>query len=54
LLYTTPHGSLAFLLALVIEDYENKHWPVETPDPVEAIKFKVGGSNGFVVGISYS
>jgi HTH-type transcriptional regulator/antitoxin HigA len=29
------------LLALVIEDYENKHWPIETPDPVEAIKLKM-------------
>jgi len=28
-------------LALVIEDYEDKHWPIETPDPVEAIKFKM-------------
>jgi len=29
------------LLALVIEDYEDKHWPIETPDPVEAIKLKM-------------
>lgn len=26
------------LLALVIADYEAKHWPISAPDPVEAIK----------------
>jgi HTH-type transcriptional regulator/antitoxin HigA len=29
------------LLALVIEDYERKHWPIDPPDPVEAIKFRM-------------
>ncbi len=27
------------LLALVIEDYERRNWPVDPPDPVEAIRF---------------
>ncbi len=27
------------LLALVIEDYERRRWPVDAPDPVEAIRF---------------
>jgi HTH-type transcriptional regulator/antitoxin HigA len=27
------------LLALVIEDYERKHWPIDPPDPLEAIRF---------------
>jgi HTH-type transcriptional regulator/antitoxin HigA len=27
------------LLALVIEDYERKHWPIDPPDPVDAIRF---------------
>jgi HTH-type transcriptional regulator/antitoxin HigA len=27
------------LLALVIGDYENRHWPIEPPDPVAAIEF---------------
>ncbi len=33
------------LLALVIEDYERKHWPIDPPDPVDAIRFgmEVGG-----------
>ncbi|ASG19755.1 XRE family transcriptional regulator [Nitrospirillum viridazoti CBAmc] len=29
------------LLALVIADYEAKHWPIEVPDPVDAIKFQM-------------
>ena len=29
------------LLALVIEDYEKKRWPIEPPDPVEAIRFRM-------------
>jgi len=29
------------LLALVIEDYEKKHWPIDPPDPVEAIRFRM-------------
>jgi HTH-type transcriptional regulator/antitoxin HigA len=29
------------LLALVIEDYENKHWPIEPPDPIEAIRWRM-------------
>ena len=29
------------LLALVIADYEAKHWPIEPPDPVEAIKYRM-------------
>lgn len=27
------------LLALVIEDYERRRWPVDPPDPIEAIRF---------------
>lgn len=37
----TPEADRFDLLALVIEDYEDKHWPIEAPDPVEAIKFKM-------------
>jgi len=29
------------LLALVIADYEAKHWPIDPPDPIEAIKFRM-------------
>lgn len=27
------------LLAMVIENYEREHWPIEPPDPVSAIKY---------------
>ncbi len=29
------------LLALVIEDYERKRWPIEPPDPVDAIRYSM-------------
>jgi HTH-type transcriptional regulator/antitoxin HigA len=29
------------LLALVIEDYEKKHWPIASPDPIEAIRYRM-------------
>lgn len=29
------------LLALTVEDYERKHYPVPPPDPIEAIKFRL-------------
>jgi HTH-type transcriptional regulator/antitoxin HigA len=27
------------LLALVIEDYERKHWPIDPPGPIDAIRY---------------
>ncbi|MDZ4709060.1 MAG: helix-turn-helix domain-containing protein [Saprospiraceae bacterium] len=35
----SPEEKEAKLLALLIEDYENKNAPIPEPDPVEAIKF---------------
>jgi HTH-type transcriptional regulator / antitoxin HigA len=29
------------LLALLIADYENRHWPIEPPDPIEAIRWRM-------------
>jgi HTH-type transcriptional regulator/antitoxin HigA len=37
----TPEGDRLELLALLIEDWERKHYPVDPPDPVEAIKFRM-------------
>jgi HTH-type transcriptional regulator/antitoxin HigA len=37
----TKEGDEAELLALIIEDYENRMFPVEVPDPIEAIKFRM-------------
>jgi len=37
----TPEADRFDLLALVIEDYEKKHWPIDPPDPVEAIRHRM-------------
>ena len=29
------------LLGLLIEQYENEHFPIDLPDPIEAIKFRM-------------
>lgn len=34
----TPEGDRFDLLALVIGDYEDKHYPIEAPEPIDAIK----------------
>lgn len=31
----------ADILALLIDDYENKHFQIEAPDPIEAIKIRM-------------
>ena len=35
----TPEEDRFDLLALVIEDYERKHWPIEPPDAIDAIRY---------------
>jgi HTH-type transcriptional regulator / antitoxin HigA len=37
----TPDADRFDLLALVIEDYERKHWSIDPPDPVEAIRYRM-------------
>ncbi|HEY1054295.1 MAG TPA: helix-turn-helix domain-containing protein [Emticicia sp.] len=37
----TKEGKEAQLLALVIKDYEEKHYKIDAPDPVEAIKYRM-------------
>ena len=34
-------GDEAELLSILIEKYEDEHYPIEAPDPVEAIKFRM-------------
>lgn len=41
----TQEGKEAQLLALVIKDYEDKHYKIASPDPVEAIKYKMEQMN---------
>src|SRR5260370_35435201 len=37
----SPEGDRFDLLGLVIGDYEKKHWRIDFPDPVDAIKFRM-------------
>ena len=37
----TPEGDEAEILAILIDEYENKHFPIEAPDPIEAIKIRM-------------
>lgn len=37
----TPEGEKLDVLATLIEAYEAKHYPLDLPDPVEAIKFEM-------------
>ena len=34
----TPEGDKGQILMLLLEDYEKKHYPIDAPDPIEAIK----------------
>jgi len=37
----TPEGDEAELLVILIEKYEDEKYPIEAPDPIEAIKFRM-------------
>jgi len=37
----TKEGDEAEILALLIENYENEYYPIESPDPIEAIKIRM-------------
>jgi HTH-type transcriptional regulator / antitoxin HigA len=37
----TPESDEADILGLIIDEYERKHSPIESPDPVEAIKIRM-------------
>jgi len=37
----TKEGDEAELLSLLIEKYEEDHYSIEAPDPIEAIKFRM-------------
>ncbi len=41
----TIEGDRYELLCLLIEDYENKHFPIDDPDPIEMIKFRMDQLN---------
>ncbi len=37
----TPEGDWLEIMVTLIENYENKHYPISPPEPVEAIKFRM-------------
>lgn len=37
----TKEGDEAEILSMMIEQYENLHYPIEAPDPIEAIKIRM-------------
>ena len=43
----TPKGDELELLALLIDNYETEHYPIEPPHPIEAIKFRMDQMGAF-------
>jgi HTH-type transcriptional regulator/antitoxin HigA len=41
----SKEGDEAEILSLLIENYENKYYPIESPDPIEAIKIRMEEMN---------
>lgn len=41
----SQEGDEAELLSILIELYEDEHFPIEAPDPIEAIKFRMEQMN---------
>src|SRR3954467_9355884 len=41
----TPKGDRLDVLATLIDVYENEHYPMDPPDPIEAIKFRMEQQN---------
>ncbi|GGH21666.1 helix-turn-helix domain-containing protein [Mucilaginibacter phyllosphaerae] len=39
--YGSEHGDELEILGILIEKYENEHFPISFPDPIEAIKFRM-------------
>lgn len=37
----SKEGDEAEVLSVLIENYENQHYPIESPDPIEAIKIRM-------------
>ncbi len=37
----TPEGDELLILGMLIDQYENDHFPIDLPDPIEAIKFRM-------------
>ena len=41
----TPEGERLDVLGTLVQAYEAKHYPIDPPDPIDAIKFRMEQSN---------
>jgi len=41
----SKEGDEAEVLSILVEKYEDEHYPIEAPDPIEAIKFRMEQMN---------
>lgn len=41
----TEEGDRLDILLVLVENYESKHYPIDPPDPIEAIKFRMDQMN---------
>ena len=51
---SSPEGDLLEVLVTLVEAYERKHYPIDIPDPLDAIRFRLeqlGADYGSLVGI---
>ncbi|PZR37807.1 MAG: transcriptional regulator [Azospira oryzae] len=37
----SPEGDELEIMGILIDQYENEHFPIDLPDPIEAIKFRM-------------
>jgi HTH-type transcriptional regulator / antitoxin HigA len=50
----SPEGDLLEVLATLVEAFEQKHFPIDVPDPIEAIRFRLeqqGESTTSLIGV---
>lgn len=41
----TPESDELDILAIIVDEYENRHFPIDAPDPIEAIKIRMEEMN---------
>lgn len=39
--FDTPEGNRLDILMTLVEAYERQHYPIDFPDPIDAIKFRM-------------
>ena len=51
---SSPEGDLLEVLVTLVESYERMHYPVDIPDPLDAVRFRLeqlGADYGSLVGV---